>query len=67
MKVAILELDSTQTEVEEAPAIAAESVFQPMKDAVKFCGTWQMGLLYGPIIFTGDNLMTVSQVADLYQ
>lgn len=42
--------------------VQAESILQPIKDAVKFGRTWQMGLLYGAIIFTGFSLNFWSSV-----
>lgn len=36
-----------------------QSILQPIKDAAKFCRTWQMGLLYGPIIFSGKIHITL--------
>jgi len=39
-----------------------EGVLQPIRDASRFCVTWQMGLLYLPIIFTGVSLNFYSSV-----
>ena len=44
---------AAEEEGDASISLEPESVLQPIMDAVKFGTTWQMGLLYGAIIFTG--------------
>lgn len=51
-----------QEEAEDEMVVESQSILRPIIDAVKFCKTWQMGFLYGPIIFTGVSLNFWSSV-----
>eukprot|EP00116_Pleurobrachia_bachei_P004455 sb/3464717/ len=56
-------LEEESGSVQRAPQVEVdEGVLQPIKDAISFCGTWQMGLLYMPFIFTGVSLNFWSSV-----
>ncbi|KAL5260967.1 hypothetical protein ACHWQZ_G006865 [Mnemiopsis leidyi] len=58
----LLAPSGTQSGEEAGNVPETQSIVQPIIDAAKFCKTWQMGYLYGPIVFTGVSLNFWSSV-----